>query len=501
MNRFAHPILAVIMAPALALFAAACSNGEDLGPMRVDMIGDPTTFTRPIAALPSPSDALLLEATAQGLVRLDGEGQIEPALAQRWIVLDEGQTYIFRLNAITWDDGTAVTAGQIAQQLRNASRSGSRNRLARLLSDIEAVQAVTPQIVEINLSRPRLDFLQLLATPDLAIFVEGRGLGPYTLTDDEAAAENGIRILTPRREPPEEIDGETVEALPVSPEETVELRFLSAPAAVARFDAGVADIVLGGDWATLLYADAIDPNSNQLRIDPVDGLFGLAIVEQGPFLAVPQNREILSLAIDRGQLAGYFGGNRAEARLEIVPSDVEGLSDPVGPPWANSTMALRRTFARQSIADWRANNGEIEPLRVALPEGAGSRIIFAVLRTNWAAVGIPAVRVAWEADADLRLIDRVAATESATWYLEQFRCSRGLPCSDAYTQKLTEIQDAPSERVRSIRIAEAATELQRVTPFIPLLRPIRWSLVSQRITGFSMNRFAKHPLDTLAPPS
>ncbi len=496
MNRYAPSILA----PILALLLASCSDGEDRGPMRVDMIGEATAFTQPMAALPSPSDALLLEATAQGLVRLDGEGQIEPALAQRWIVLDEGQTYVFRLNEITWNDGTAVTAGQIAQQLRNASRSGSRNRLARLLADIEAVQAVTPQILEINLSRPRLDFLQLLAAPDLAIFVEGTGLGPYTITG-EITAEDQTVLLAPRREPPEAIDGETVEALPVPPEETIQLQFRSAAAAVARFDLGLTDIVLGGDWTTLFYADAINPNSNQLQIDPVDGLFGLAIVEEAGFLAVPQNREILSLAIDRGQLAGYFGGDRAEARLEIVSPDSEGLNDPVGPPWANSTMALRRSFARESVANWRANNGAIEPLRVALPDGAGSRVIFAVLRTNWAAVGIPAVRVAWDADADLRLIDRVAATESATWYLDQFRCSRGLPCSDAYAQKLTEIQEAPSERVRAIRIVEATTELQRITPFIPLLRPVRWSLVSQRITGFSINRFARHPLDTLAPPS
>lgn len=496
MNRIAALILASIP----ALFSASCADGEDLGPMRVDMIGEATAFTRPIAALPSPSDALLLEATAQGLVRLDGEGQIEPALAQRWIVLDEGQTYIFRLNEITWDDGTALTAGQVAQQLRNAYRAGSRNRLARLLGDIQAVQAVTPQILEINLSRPRLDFLQLLAAPDLAIFVEGRGLGPYTLTG-EPTDEDETVYLAPRREPPEEIDGNIVEAPQVSAAETVQIRFGPAPAAVARFEAGHTDIVLGGNWTSIFYADAISPNSNQLRLDPVDGLFGLAIVEQTEFLSVPQNREILSLAIDRGQLAGYFGGNRAEARLEIVPPDVEGLADPVGPPWASSTMDLRRAFARDAIAAWRANNGEIEPLRIALPESPGSRVIFSVLRTNWAAVGIPAVHVAWEEDADLRLVDRVAATESATWYLEQFRCSRGLPCSEAYAQKLTEIEEAPSARVRGIRIAEAATELQRITPFIPLLRPIRWALVSQRITRFSENRFGRHPLDTLGPPS
>ncbi|MEM8695422.1 MAG: ABC transporter substrate-binding protein [Pseudomonadota bacterium] len=487
--------------PILALLLAACTDGGDQGPLRVDMIAEPTDFEDPIAALPSTADALLLEATAQGLVRLDGDGQIEPALAQRWIVLDEGRTYVFRLNDITWDDGTAVTARQVAQQLRNASRPARRNRLAPLLADIEAINAVTPLVVEINLRRPRLDFLQLLATPDLAIFVEGSGLGPFEIADGYDADSEMI-LLAPRREPPEEIDGETIAQPPIAPDETAELRFRAGAIAVARFDTGRSDILLGGDWTNLAYAEAIDPPSTQLQIDPAEGLFGLAIVEQTGFLAAPQNREILSLAIDRGQLAGYFGGNLAEARLAIVPAETEGLPDVVGPPWANSTIELRRAFARQTVANWRAANDDIEPLRVALPDGPGSRIVFAVLRTNWAAVGIPVERVDWTEDADLRLIDRVAASESATWYLEQFRCNRGLPCSDDYTDLLDQIDDAPSERVRAIRIGEAATELQRLTPFIPLLRPIRWSLVSHRITGFTPNRFARHPLDTLiAPPS
>ncbi|QLC24670.1 ABC transporter substrate-binding protein [Parasphingopyxis algicola] len=486
--------------PILALFIAACADGEDAGPVRVDLIAEPTDFAEPLAALPSPADALLLEATAQGLVRLDGEGQVEPALAQRWIVLDEGQTYVFRLNDVTWEDGTAVTAGQVAQQLRNAGRPGSRNRLARQLSDIEEISAVTPQVVEINLRRPRLDFLQLLAAPDLAILVEGSGLGPFVIADGYAP-EDGTVLLAPRREPPEEIDGEIVEPEPIAPDQTVELRFRPGATAVARFDRGLTDIVLGGNWNSLPYAEAIDPTSARLQLDPVEGLFGLAIVEQTGFLAMPQNREILSLAIDRGQLAGYFGGDRAEARLSIVPPDSEGLADMVGPPWANSTVALRRSFARQAVANWRAANGDIEPLRVALPEGPGNRGVFAALRTNWAAVGIPVERVDWSADADLRLIDRVAATDSATWYLEQFRCNRGLPCSDGYADLLDQIDEAPSERVRSIRITEAATELQRLTPYIPLLRPIRWALVSSRITGFAPNRFGRHPLDTLVAPT
>ncbi|WP_299321319.1 ABC transporter substrate-binding protein [Parasphingopyxis sp.] len=483
--------------PILALLFAACTDGEDAGPIRADFIGEPTPFDQPLAALPSPSDALLLSATAQGLVRFDEEGQIEPALAQRWIVLDEGETYVFRLNAMTWDDGTAVTARQIVQQLRNAQRN---SRLAPLLADIEAIEAVTPQVIEINLARPQLDFLQLLAAPELAIRVENIGLGPFVIADGYEP-DGEMVLLAPRREPPEDVDGEIVAPPPISPAETVELRFRGAAEAVARFENGQTDVVLGGGWSTLIYADVVEPNSARLQLDPVDGLFGLAIVEETGFLADPRNREILSLAIDRGQLAGYFGANRAEARLAIVSADAQGMAVPVNPPWANSTMDLRRAFAITAVAEWQAENGDIAPLRIALPDDAGSRIVFAVLRTNWAAVGVPVERVEWAADADLRLIDRVAATESATWFLEQFRCNQGLPCSEDYADLLDQIQEVRSDRVRAIRISEAATELQSVTPFIPLLRPVRWSLVSPRISGFMANRFASHPLDRLAPPS
>ena len=102
---------------------------------------------------------------AQGLVAFDAEGEIEPALARRWTVLNDGRTYIFRLEDLGWQDGTALTAGQIARRIRAARDGGSRSRIAPLLADIEEVSAVTPQILEIRLTRPRLDFLHLLASP------------------------------------------------------------------------------------------------------------------------------------------------------------------------------------------------------------------------------------------------------------------------------------------------------------------------------------------------
>lgn len=480
----------------LPLALAACSGGDDSGPVRVDMIGEPPTLADPSRRPPTPAAELLLAETAEGLVSLNEEGQVVPALARRWIVIDDGLSYIFRLDDREWDDGTALSAGQLARQLRNAR--GGRNRLARLLADIDGINAVTPQILEITLRRQRVDFLQLLAQPDLAIFIDGGGLGPFRIADGYDAQSETPVLLSPVQ-PPQDITDDS--PLPVAPSDTVEVRFVSAAIAVARFSLGQSDLVLGGDWTTLPYTAAIDPSAAQLVLDPVEGLFGLAFVEHTGFLADAANRELLSQAVDRQRLAELFGRAEAEPRAVIIAGDAEGLGEVVLPIWLDEDQSVRQRKARDAVARWRGANGDIGTLRVALPDAPGSRILFAVLRANWAAIGVPIERVEWRADADLRLVDRIAVTDSATWYLDQFACDRGLPCSEAFDTAMRAYDEATSLRVRAIRIAEAATALQAMAPLIPLLRPIRWSLVTPRMTGFQPNPHARHPFASLVAPA
>ncbi|NNC72134.1 MAG: ABC transporter substrate-binding protein [Sphingomonadaceae bacterium] len=481
----------------LLLSLAACGNGQDNGPLRTDVIGEAAALADPIRRPPSEHGAFVLDAMAQGLVAIDADGEIEPALARRWTVLDDGRTYIFRLDDFVWQDGTALTAGQIARQLRAARRGGPRSRVAPVLTDIEEVNAVTPQILEVRLTRPRLDFLHILASAELAMVIENEGLGPYALADGYALDDEAPALLSPLRPPIDEEDDETAPPPPIAPEETVELHFTRAALAVARFDLGRTDIVLGGRWTTLPLAEAIDPAAANLVLDPTDGLFGLAFVEQAGFLANADNRRVLSMTVDRAQLVALLGRDEAEAREVIMASDAEDIAPVAAPAWIEADLEGRRQFGRAAVSIWRAANGEIEPLRIALPDEPGSRPIFAILRNSWRAIGIEVERVAWDADADLRLVDRIAATPSASWYLQQFHCERGLPCSQAYEEALSLIDETRSPRAYALRIADAAAELEAMTPFIPLLRPIRWSLISSRISGFRANRYASHPLDTL----
>lgn len=468
-----------LLAPLALLAAAACGEAADPGPLDIALVGG------------SDEAAALLGAnTMQGLVALDAEGEVEPALAQRWTVLEDG-SYIFRLGDHRWDDGTPLTADQVARRLRRARREDTA--IAPLLADIAAIDAITPYILELTLVRPRPDLLRLLALPELAVVRDGAGLGPLA-----AAAgyepDGGRLLLAPRRAPPDPEAEDAEPSPPPGPAETIDIRTGRPALAVARYRIGEAALVLGGDWTTLPYARAIDPQQ-ALVVDPAIGLFGLAFVEQAGFLAAAENRQLLSLAIDRERIAAALAQAEARAATAILPPDTAGLAAPVAPPWRNTDIALRRDFAREAVARWEAaNDGPAAPLRIALPDAAGSALLFALVEADWRAIGIEAVRVPWDGDADLRLVDRIAPSDRPGWYLQFFRCAARFPCSEAYAEALDAFGEAQTPRVRAIRATEAARALEAAAPFIPLLRPIRWSLVRPGLAGFSANRFASHPL-------
>ncbi|GAA3265023.1 hypothetical protein GCM10020258_32280 [Sphingomonas yabuuchiae] len=125
---------------------------------------------------------MLRDALAQGLVRFDANGQIEPGLAERWIVIDEGGSFIFRLREAKWNDGSPVTAEQVVPILRRLVSPQSGNPLAPFLTAIDEIVVMTPQVIEIRLSRPRPDLLKLFAQPEMAIVDRGRrGTGPFRI--------------------------------------------------------------------------------------------------------------------------------------------------------------------------------------------------------------------------------------------------------------------------------------------------------------------------------
>src|SRR3954470_7595502 len=413
---------------AATFWLAGCGE-EQSGPIRVSAIGGPPQLVNPNLQPLDPPSAFLTEAIAQGLVRFDGAGEIEPALAQSWIVSDDGLRYTFRIRRATWADGSPVTAQQVAARLRAALSRVSRNPFKPVLGAVDNVTPMTDFVLEISLRGPRPNFLQLLAHPELAIVQNVGGTGPYRLARSEPA---GLLLSYPRSDESEE----SVEQTP-----DVRLRGERAAAAVARFAAGETDLVLGGTAGDLAIARTADVPAARLVFDPVGGLFGLAFAgNQGP-LADASLRRALSIAIDRDGIAAAIGAPRQPGRASIVAPGVQELPSPSLPDWSAMPLADRRDAA----ARLGAGLGSVTPiqLRVAMPDAPGNALLFAYLRRDWRLIGIEAVRVPVGAPADLLLIDEIAPTNVASWYLRHFTCDASAICDAEADKALVAARAAP----------------------------------------------------------
>ena len=458
----------------IALSLAACQRQNDTGPLRVAAIGTRPTVTDPARGTPS---RLLIDAIAQGLVRFDAAGQIEPGLAERWIVTDGGMSYIFRLRDTRWSDGSPVTAEQVAARLRRQVAPGSRNPLAPFLSAIDEVVAMTPQVIEVRLKRPRPDLLKLFAQPEMALLLPGMGgSGPMTVID-----RSGAVTLRPL------LDPMTGDGTRPTAQADVILTGDRAALAVARFVAGDADLATGGTVADWPLVAAADPPVAAVRIDPAAGLFGLLIVRRDGFLADPSHRAAIAQAIDRTAITGVAAGWLPAERL--LPEQLDSTVPPQAPAWVALSAGQRQAAARASVAAW----GQPVRLRIALPAGPGATRLWTQLATSLGQVGIAIQRVDSGAPADLRLLDAVAPYDSARWYL----AAACRPCGGDALAKVLAARDAPTMAERGQRIAEADAALAADTSFIPLARPLRWSLVAPRLRAWQPNARAWHPLNRL----
>jgi peptide/nickel transport system substrate-binding protein len=468
---------------ALAL-GGACRDAAS-GPIVVSAIGGPPELANPNLEPLDPPSALLIELVAQGLVRFDPAGQVEPALAQSWIVSDDGLRYTFRIARTSWPNGSPVTAEQVAARLRAAIGRASKNPLKPILGAIAEVEAMTENVLEISLRAPRPNILQLLAQPEMGIIRNNAGTGPYRA---EPQPDRSILLGLPRGEEDE------VEEPSAAAGDMI-LRGESAALAAARFRRGIADLVTGGTAGDLPIARAAAPPANALRFDPAIGLFGLAFSRSDGPLADPELRRALSMSVDRAALVAALRVPELLPRESILPPGIEELASPALPAWSGTDLPARRAAAARAVA---AAGGE-GPLRVrvAMPEGPGYRLVFAHLRRDWRAIGVDAQAVRPEAEADLRLVDAVAAANLATWYLRRFTCDSSPICSPEADQMLQGARTAPTSAERMALLVTADRAITDVTPFIPLAAPVRWSLVGPRLTGFQPNPFARRFLGGL----
>ena len=475
--------VALALAAMLAIGAAACRE-EPEGTVKVVVIGPAPKLRDPALGSLSRPDAVLVASVAQGLVRFDARGNIVAGLAERWNVSDDGLSYIFRLASVDWRGGRKVTAQQVARVLKRSIAAASVNPLKDTLGAVDDIVAMTDRVIEIRLKAPRPNLLALLAQPEFSVVRSGAGTGPFQLAgkgerEGELRLSRDIGML----------DGEE------SRREDLVLAAAPAEQAVRSFLRGETDLVLGGTLADLAYAQRAKLPRGTLRFDPASGLLGLVPGGRGAVAEGAGVRRLLSQAIDRDALTDALGVPGLVARATVLEPALEGVPDPVQPAWLATPITERRvTLAAEAE---RLFGSEKPILRVYLPDGPGSDILFNRIAADWGALGITTERSRTAAAADFKLVDLVAPSTSPAWFLRQFRCEYVAVCDDQADKLLDAARDTLVAAQRGALLAQAAARIDEAQLFLPLTAPVRWSLVSGRVEGFVGNRYARHTLTDL----
>jgi ABC-type transport system substrate-binding protein len=476
--------------PLLALALAGCGRGGD-GAVQVVFIDTPENMFASGVRL-SPAAQHLRAATGAGLVTLDAQGEVIPALADRWIVTDDGRSFIFRLRDGTWPDGRDLTAESVRGAMRDALRALDGTSLGLDLAPIEEVRAMAGRVVEIRLSAPVPTLLQLLAQPELALVHGVGGSGDMLLDRD---GETAVLAMKPpaARGIPEERDWDRY----VRP---VVLRAESARTAIGQFDDGDVGLVLGGGLDALPLADTGPLSRGTVRLEPALGLFGLHVRRAHGLLASAQGREAIAMALDRPALIEPFNIGGWVPTTRVVAPNLPGDPGHVEERWPDRTIEQNRAEAARRVAAWRrANGGGEARLTVAMNRGPGLDILFGELAAQLATVGVALERAPRGRAADLVLVDRVARYAEPRWFLNQFNCGlRTGMCSSDADALVRESNFQTDPAVKDMLLAQAEAELTLGNVYIPFGSPLRFSLVRGDVDGFAANAWAFHPLPALA---
>src|SRR5690625_2338988 len=106
----------------------------------------------------------------EGLVQVDRNGEIVPALAESWEVSDDGLEWRFALRSgVRFHDGSELTVDDVVAKFERATDPDSGHTHPEYYEAIESIEAQDNAVV-FTLSRPLSTLLDNLARPDSIIY-------------------------------------------------------------------------------------------------------------------------------------------------------------------------------------------------------------------------------------------------------------------------------------------------------------------------------------------
>ncbi len=161
--------LRLLVAVLVTAFLVPAAGAYDRSRLVIAMALEPPHLD-PTAGAAAAIDEVVYVNVFQGLVRIDRDGRIQPALAASWDIADDGLTYTFHLrDGVAFHDGTAFDSADVKFSLDRARADDSTNAQKGFFAPIAAVATPDALTVRLTLAQPTSRFLFDMASGDAVI--------------------------------------------------------------------------------------------------------------------------------------------------------------------------------------------------------------------------------------------------------------------------------------------------------------------------------------------
>lgn len=446
-------------------------------------------------ARPEQIGAVVAEATTVTLTARDAHGTIVAGLAQSWRVSRDGRSIVFRLRPAETADGIHVSEADVVASLNAARRPGAP--FAGYLLGIEDISAPVASVVEIRLTTPQPELLELLSDPVFAIRIPGKApfaVGPFKQTESIAP---GVVRLTQNAH---------YAGTGTVPLTAAGFAVLPVKEAVREFSDGKLQLYYGNGLDGYDAARA-GVKGQALVVERPRAAYTLLLNQRQPPFDDRRMRTALARAIDRVEIgANLYGNNESSPVHGLVPFGISGFSS-LAPDWAAQPMVVRQDDARRLISE-AGHDSMNKPLkvRIAIPDRPGAIRIGTEIATYFADIGLDVMLERFSETAHqkavdegrfmLALVEQRAPFDSPLPFLLPYRCGMNAfgACLPEADRLVEEAWNAPTFAERMAKLATAERLWAEDGTAIGLIQPLDWALVSANVRGYSPSPSGIHPL-------
>jgi ABC-type transport system substrate-binding protein len=478
---------------------------------------------------PSLDPALVSDTTSafvtnqlfRGLVQLDANLEVQPALAQTWDISEDGSTYTFMLRpGARFADGRPITSEDVRYSLERATNPALAPSLpaAAYLNDIEGVaeklrgeadeisglRIIDDLTLEITLAGPRSYFLAKLSHP--TAFVVDR-------FDIEAGG--GDWTQNPNASGPFEIESwQRNEMLVLRRNENYfgslarldQVTFLLGAAAsnpLVLYEQDEVDIVDVPSYALARVRDENNPLSEELVRVPQFSLTFIGMNVTVPPFDDPLVREAFTRLLDRQRIAEVTLNNSVQPAYGILPPGIPGYNPDLPPTEADIEEA------RDLLAESRYGSADALPPIVAYG-GGWTTTLREVAREE---LGIEIEVRDYESFGDYlaALDERDFALFSFGWVADYpdpenflsvlFRTDAGENLTDYSNPEVDALLDEAAatldEEQRRALYQEAEQRILDDAPLIPIYHDVQYTLVKPYVRGLHITPMGILDLSTV----